>query len=147
MQRALVHFCKGSPAQFIAIAVPPVYSPTRFGYRDIFLKGDPASPEYRQEVERFIDSTESQLQTGLLPYEEVYYDPQLSLLRKGASSWEGKLKWHLDMRKYGVPTIWLLDGKGTVLQEPFWGNEYASDPPTVNYGFADLKAAVEGYLQ
>ncbi len=146
VQRALVHFCKGSPVQFVAVAVPPAYSPDRFGYKDVFLNGDRSSVEYRQEVQRFIEATESQRKIGLLPYDQVYYDPQLALMRKGSSPWEGNLKWHLDMRKYGVPTIWLLDGKGTVLQAPFWGNEYASDPPHVNYGFADLKAAVEGYL-
>jgi len=30
--------------------------------------------------------------------------------------------------------------------EPYWGNDYDSDPPQVNYGFRELESAVEKLL-
>jgi hypothetical protein len=158
VQRALVHAFAKEPVQFIAVALPPVFSPARYGYTEgIFLGHPDDSPAFLENTKAFIAATEKEIKTGLLPFSSVYYDPRLRLLLNPKSGdapaasapvpeWQGKFKWHLDPRRYGVPTLWLLDSKGQVLQEPFVGNDYDSDPPQINYSYADVKAAIENQL-
>jgi hypothetical protein len=154
IQRALVGEFKDDPVQFLAVAVPPVYSPERYGYPDnVFLDRSEQSEDYRQAAQTFIETTEAARKSTLIPYAEVYYDPSFRLLfnsvyRKAGTGygevydWQGRFKWEGDPRRYGVPTIWLLRPDGEVLREPFWGNEYGGDPPKVEYGFAELRSAV-----
>lgn len=156
IQRALVASFKDSPVQFIPIAVPPIYSPDRYGYGNVFLAEEPGSNDFRQAFQTFVDLTEKSRESGLLPFDQVYYDPQGLVIRKPqdssgpaavqAPSWQGKLKWHLDPRKYGVPTLWILNGNGTVMREPFFGNQYAGDSVQVTYGFQELQQAVSTVL-
>jgi hypothetical protein len=152
VQRALVRAFRGEPVQIIAVASPPVYNPEPYGYAD-FLGVPEKSSDYVANTRLFIDRTEEQRRGGLLPFDRIYYDPKLRLLRRPSDSggedefpWEGKFKWHRDLRTYGVPTLWLLDGEGVVLHEPFFGNDYDSTPPNVNYGYKDLRQAIQQFL-
>lgn len=160
VQRALVNYFKKDPrVQFIPVAIPPVYGASRFGFaEDVFLSEADNSPEYRQAVERFISHTEAAKTGSLLPFEEIYYDPKNRLAQNRGQRqldetfgeiypWQGKFKWHLDPRKYGTPTIWLLGGNLEILQDPFVGNDYDSGPPEIYYNFTDLKQAIEKHLQ
>ncbi|MFB3905380.1 MAG: hypothetical protein ACE15E_18180 [Acidobacteriota bacterium] len=148
VQRALVAAFQHAPVQFIGIAVPPVYNPPAYGYSEnVFLGLPETSPEYAANVRRFIDGTKELVKKGLIPFEQVYYDPKYRLAEKGeAATWQGKMRWHLDPRKYGLPIIWLIGPQGEILQEPFFSNDYTSDPPQIMYQFQDLKAAIEKYL-
>lgn len=151
VQRALVSAFRRSPVQFIGIAVPPVYNPVRYGYpENVFLGIPEDSAEFIASAKRFIEGTQEHINSGLIPLDQVYYDPRYRLAEKptpGGPTWQGKLRWHLDPRKYGLPIIWLIGPKGEILQEPFFSNEYASDPPHIMYQFQDVKAAIEKYLE
>ena len=105
----------------------------------------------------FVKATEAQIKSSLLPFSRVFYDPRYRLAGKlktgeGGESpaerypWEGKLRWPEDPRNYGLPIIWLLSPKGEILEAPFFGNEWDSDPPHVQYEFRDVKAAIEKHL-
>lgn len=158
VQRALVHAFKDRPVQFIAVAVPPVYHAKRFGWTDdVFLSRPDDSPEYREAAQTFIEATEREVRNGLLPFEEVYYDPKFRLAQNRKErelgpefgpvyEWQGKLKWAEDGRKYGTPTIWLLGRDGEILTEPLFGNDYDADPPEVNYGYQDARELIERLL-
>ncbi len=151
VQRALVAAFRHAPVQFIGIAVPPVYNPTRYGYSENgFLGLADTSAEFVANTKRFIEGTQEQISRGLIPFDQVYYDPQYRLAEKPGPNdshpGQGKLRWHLDPRKYGLPIIWLIGPKGEILREPFFSNEYDSDPPQIMYQFQDVKAAIEKYL-
>lgn len=155
VQRALVSYFRGQPVQFIAVAVPPVFNSAAFGYPDgVFLRKGEDDPEFVANAQQLIAATEKEKATGLLPFSEVFYDPKFRLGIKADSAdvtagygpafdWQGKLKWHLDLRKYGLPSIWILRPGGEILREPFFANDYDSDPPQLPYGFKDLKDAIE----
>jgi hypothetical protein len=157
VQRALVSHFRGQPVQFIAVAVPPVFNSSPYGFpAGVFLQKSEEDPEFVSNAKEFIATTEQQRTNGLLPFSSVFYDPKFRLGIKAASTnvtsaygpapWQGKLKWHLDLRSYGLPALWLLGPGGTVLREPFFANDYDSDPPQLLYEFKDLKAAVEELL-
>ncbi len=151
VQRALVAAFRHSPVQFIGVAVPPVYKPAAFGYPEKgFLELADSSADFVANAKRFIEGTHDQVSRGLIPFDQVYYDPKYRLAEKSASqdrdAWQGKLRWHLDPRKYGLPIIWLIGPKGEILQEPFFSNDYNSDPPQIMYQFQDVKAAIEKYM-
>jgi len=159
VQRALVAEFAELPVQFIAIAVPPVFSPERYGFgEDVFLAQGAETSQFAEAFRSFVKATEKEIETSLLPFDTVYYDPKARLTQNKDSAdlgpdygeiypWQGKLKWYLDPRKYGAPTIWLLSSAGEVLSEPFWGNDYDSDPPEINYGFHELREAVAAALE
>jgi hypothetical protein len=159
IQRALVAEFAELPVEFVAVAVPPVFSAEKYGFReDVFLAQGEETSEFADALRVFVEATEKEIRSSLLPFDRVYYDPQARLTQTGKSAdlgtgygevypWQGKLKWHLDPRKYGAPTIWLLNSAGEVLGEPFWGNDYDSDPPEINYGFMELKEAVTAALE
>jgi hypothetical protein len=158
IERALVAAFQHDPVQFIGVAVPPVYNPSAYGYSDkAFLGFTDASPEFLENARRFVDACEVQEKTRLIPFSEVYYDLKYRLAGKlktgegGVSDserypWEGKLRWREDPRNYGVPIVWLLGPEGRILQAPFFGNDWGSDPPQVQYEYHDVKAAIEKYL-
>jgi hypothetical protein len=154
VQRALVAEMKEKPVQFVAVAVPPVFSSEKYGFGEgTFLNQPQDSERYQKALKVFVEKTESQREGGFLPFEQIFYDPKARLTHDSDSgefgpeygpvlSWQGKLKWHRDPREYGAPTIWLLNAEGRILREPFWGNDYDSEPPQISYGFAELKEAV-----
>ncbi len=158
VQRALYHALKNQPVQFIPVATPPVYNPKAFGWPDnVFLDEPDESKAYQAAAREFIDATEEQIETGLIPFPTVYYDPKFRLaqnkkqhpLREGFGKiydWQGKFKWDQDSRKYGTPTIWILSHDGTVLTEPLFGNDYDSDPPEIHYEFRDAMTLFEKWL-
>ena len=158
VQRALVRHFADLPVQFLPVAVPPVYS-RGYGFEPDSFLGRPDEDEtYLAQARRFIEATERLLKSEILPFGKVFYDPKMRLAQNRRERslgpefgkrylWQGKLKWHLDARKYGTPTIWILDGQGKVLREPFIGNEYDSEPPHVSYGFHDLKREIARLLE
>jgi len=158
VQRALLSHFRGQPVQFIAIAVPPVLNSSPYGFpAGVFLQKVEEDPEFISNAKEFIEATEKQRTNGLLPFSDVFYDPKFRLGIKADSNhvtsaygpafpWQGKLKWHLDLRSYGLPALWLLGPGGTVLREPFFANDYDSNPPQLLYEFKDLKSAVEELL-
>jgi len=158
IQRALVNYLRGFPAQVIGVAVPPVFSSGRYGFEErVFLEAEETSTRFREAFRMFVDRTEALKRKTLIPYEAVLYDPRARLLQnmKGKETgpgygkildWQGRFKWKQDPRKYGAPTIWILDGRGKVLREPFWGNDYGSVPPLISYGFRELREAIEAFL-
>ncbi len=159
VQRALASRFAEEPVQFVPIAVPPVYKPENFGWdQDPFLGKPDDSEEYRAAVREFIDATEEARATGMLPFEKIYYDPKFRLAQNRKERklgpefgeihpWQGKLKWHLDPRRYGTPTIWILDSEGKILSEPLFGNDYDADPPEIYYGYAEAAARIEAALR
>jgi hypothetical protein len=159
VQRALFHTFKDSAVQFVPVAVPPVYRPTSYGWEESdFLGSSEDSDTYLDAARSFIEATEREVASGLIPFPEVYYDPKFRLAQNRGErdlgpeygtvyDWQGKLKWHQDARRYGAPTIWFLSGDGTVLAEPFFGNDYDSDPPEIYYGFAEGRDLIENLLK
>jgi hypothetical protein len=156
VQRALVRYFSGLPVEFIPVAIPPVYSTVRYGFEaDVFLSPSVETDQFRLAVESFIRATEHERESTLLPFDKIYYDPRADLLRKPggkddgsvARVGQGRWKWHLDPRKYGTPTIWIISNEGEILREPFLGNDYDSEPPEINYGFNELREAIEDALQ
>lgn len=158
VQRAVVNQFRGQPVQFIGVAIPPVYSTSKYGFEDNVFHGKrEESPSYEKALKVFIEKTEELKSSTLIPFEALYYDPKARLLQDmedievgpeygEVQEWQGMLKWRQDPRKYGAPTIWILDNQGRVLTEPFWGNDYGSSPPQINYGFVELKESIEGLL-
>ncbi len=156
LQRALVRHFKDEPVQFVAVAVPPAYSDVYGFEKDVFLNRADSDPVYIEQVSTFIELTERTKSTDVMPYDEIYYDPRFRLAQDKKRelgpgygevySWQGKFRWHLDPRKYGTPTLWILDANLKVLREPFVGNNYNDDPPQILYGFHAVKAAIQTAL-
>lgn len=159
VQRALYHWFKERPVQFIPVAVPPVYKPETFGWEDDdFLGHPPESTVFTEAARSFVDATEREALSGLIPYPILYYDPKFRLLQNkeerelgpeygSVRNWQGKFRWSEDGRKYGVPILWFLDNQGKVLTPPLYGNEYEGDPPQVHYGFREARDLIEELLQ
>jgi len=159
VQRALVSCFRGQPVRFIAVAIPKVLSPRAGGMDNIFIAGGQDENAYLDKFSGFITDTEKERLSTILPFESIFYDPRGRLILGSSAlgevppgygevfDWQGKFKWHLDSRTYGLPTIWVLGSDGTVACEPFWGNDYESSPPQIYYGFEELKAAVDRLLK
>lgn len=143
---------------FIPVACAPVYTSQYYGYpKGVFLDESDDSDAFRENVHKFIESTEQTVKDGFIPV-DTYFDLRLRLLfnrrpdlQPGEEygeiySWQGKFRAPGETQKYGVPTIWLLDTEGTVLEEPFHGNYYHSDPYHINYTVNDVDEAVQKYL-
>jgi hypothetical protein len=158
VQRALYHAFKDRHVQFVPVAVPPVYSPERFAWSpDVFLGQPDSSDLFKRAVKSFLKATEVSVLDGTIPFPEVYYEPRFRLAQNHGErqlgpefgivhDWQGKLKWHLDGRKYGTPTLWFLDRRGTVLTEPLFGNDYDSEPPNITYGYREAKELLDELL-
>ncbi|MFQ5741233.1 MAG: hypothetical protein ACE5JX_19720 [Acidobacteriota bacterium] len=157
LQRALMRHFKDAPVQFVAVATTPAYSDVYGFAKDVFLTRPDDDPLLVSQVRTFIELTEKTKKTDVLPYREIYYDPKFRLAQDKKRElgpnygtvypWQGKLRWHLDPRKYGTPTLWILDGHLKVLREPFTGNNYNDDPPQIQYGFQDVKDAIQRFLE
>ena len=159
VQRALAAWFEGKPVKFVAVAIPRVLSVPDGEEENVFLSSSFEDEAFSRSFREFVSLTEAERISTVLPFDEIYYDPKgrlvfgretLGELAAGYGEihqWQGKFKWHLDSRTYGLPTIWILTGEGIAAGEPFWGNDYDSNPPQVNYGFAELKSAVEKLLE
>ena len=159
VQRALAAWCEGKSVKFIAVAIPNILVTPDGEKENIFLASSDGDDRFRASFRDFVSRTETERVSTVLPFDKVYYDPKGRLMFSREAlgelavgygeihDWQGKFKWHLDPRTYGLPTIWILDGAGAVSGEPFWGNDYDSVPPQINYGFEELKAAVEKLLE
>lgn len=158
IQRAIVNQFQGLPVQIIGISIPPIFSPERYGFSEnVFLAEKEDSEAFESAVQIFIEKNEALREKTLIPFHQLLYDPKARMLEDMEDQevspgygevfdWQGKFKWHEDPRKYGAPTIWILNSEGTVLAEPFWGNDYGSSPPQVNYGFVELRDTIERFL-
>lgn len=159
VQRALVACFRDQPVKFIAVAIPAVLSVPEGQAGNLYLEESEENRDFLKKFSRFRQKTGAERISTVLPFDEIFYDPRGRLILGQSAlgeispgygevhDWQGKLKWHLDSRTYGLPTIWVLSGDGVVVSEPFWGNDYDSVPPQVNYGFEELKAAVEKLLE
>jgi len=147
-----------SQVQIIPVACPPVYSSQHYGFAArVFLDEVDDSPKFNESVKQFMESTEKAITAKYIPL-ETYYDLRFRLLfnrredlKPGAGygaiySWQGCLRASGETQKYGTPTIWLLDAKGVVLHEPFWGNIYHADPFDIRYTILDLDKAIQRQL-
>ncbi|HEX9655018.1 MAG TPA: hypothetical protein VGA99_15020 [bacterium] len=141
------------------IACPPVYSSHYYGFEQrVFLDEPDDSKKFQDSVAAFMDNTEKLFVDGYLPVPS-YYDVRHRLLfnrredlQPGAGygvihAWQGRFRGNGDTQRYGTPTIWLLDATGRVLNEPFWGNFYHSDPFQVRYTISDVDRAIEQNLR
>lgn len=158
VQRALVSWARDKPVSVIAVAIPDVLSPEEDGSGNILLEKEEDSVFFREEFSGFVNRTEKERASSILPFDRIFYDPRGKLILGEDSlgkvsagygeiqDWQGKFKWHMDPRTYGLPTVWILTGDGKIAGEPFWGNDYDSSPPLVSYGFRELKDAVESLL-
>lgn len=136
----------------LGVAVPPAYS-ARHGYPDGAFRAAPGSEAFREAAARFVARTEALRARGQLPFEVVAYDPAFRLLdnpKAGARTeggpapdWQGRFKACGDRQRHGTPTLWLADGALHVLHEPFFGNVYDHDNPTIRYRSQDVVDAVE----
>ncbi|GAB4235866.1 MAG: hypothetical protein Kow00109_09230 [Acidobacteriota bacterium] len=149
VQRAVANSFRSDRVRFVGVAVPPVLGPEKYGFPgDLGIPGTLEQPAVREALRRFVERTNELRDTGLLPYAELFFDPELRLLRRSgvAPAWAARFKWAEDPRSYGVPTIWVLGRDGFVLAPPFWGNDYGSRPPEIHYGYADLVARIRQVL-
>ena len=157
--RDLVDKFSGQPVQFLGIAFPAVYSSEKHGYdADVFIGVPEEDPAYQAASRKLVEATEALRAAGKLPYDQGYYDPRFLLLsnpeyetagrREGAlPEWAGRFKADQDRQKYGLPTVWLLDSSGVVLDQALTGNIYGDDPPTIRYTMADLEQAIRHQLE
>jgi hypothetical protein len=156
--RSLVERLSGEPVQFLGIAFPAAYSSEKHGFEvDVFLGVPAANPAHQAASRQLVAATEVLRADGKLPYERVYYDPRFLLLSnpehetagrrsEALPDWAGRFKADQDRQKYGLPTVWLLDPSGVVLEEAFTGNIYGDDPPTIRYTLDDLERAIRRQL-
>lgn len=144
--------------QIIPVACPPVYASHFYGFdRRVFLDEPDVSPRFKENAKAFVESTESVVQNEFIPV-DTYYDFGNRLLfnrRKDLKagpgygpvhSWQGKFRSNHEMQKYGTPTIWLLNRKGVILEDPFWGNLYHTDPYLIRYTVVDVDNAIQKNL-
>lgn len=143
---------------FIPVACTPIYSSQYYGYPEgVFLNEPDGSEAFRKNTRTFIENTEKIVGEGIIP-DETYFDLRHRLLfnrrpdlKPGNGygkihAWQGKFRAGDETQKYGVPTIWLLDTGGVVLEPPFSGNYYHSDPYEISYSVIEVDEAVQKYL-
>lgn len=149
---------KPSEVRLLLVACPPVYSSQYYGYpARVFLDEPDDSPIFKENVQAFINSTEKIIEEGYIPT-STYYDIRFRLLfnRKEKYlpgegygpiySWQGTFRTAHESQTYGTPTIWLLNRDGLILNEPFSGNLYHSEPYTIRYTIKDVDEAVQRNL-
>jgi len=144
--------------KLLPVAVAPVYSTQYYGLPErVFLDEPDDSELFRESAMEFIDSTEQAAFDGFIPM-EPYFDVRNRLLFNRREDlapgegygpvypWQGKFRAEGERQKYGVPTIWLLNGEGEVLEPPFHGNLYHSDPYDIAYTILDIDAVIMKHL-
>lgn len=140
---------------FVAVACPPVYGETEYGFPgETFLAQPDTAQAWQQEFSRFVAAVYALQSNHVIPFDQVYYDPKLRLLfnhKKHAEGekfsdavlpWMGKFKPSKDSQSYSVPVIWLLSKEGKVLCEPFVGNRYGTSTQRINYTVREVEAAL-----
>lgn len=146
------------PVQIIPVACAPVYSTRFYGFAArVFLDEPDDSEKFKAAAKAFIDSTQASFEAGFIPV-QPYFDVRDRLLlnpredlKPGAGygkifDWQGRFRADDETQKYGVPSIWLLNEKGVVLDGPFHGNYYHSDPYEIKYTLVDIDRAIEKRL-
>ena len=157
--RTLKDAYKNTQVGFVFVACAPVFHSKYLGYSDrLFLDQPDDSPEFKNAVKLFIDSTQAALENGIIP-QQPYFDLRLRLMMDSSPGrsptagtqfeWQGKFRDPDEKQKYGVPNLWLLDNKGTILTPPFRGNMYhpgAGDSFQISYTFSDVDQAIKQQL-
>ena len=157
--RTLKDAYKNTQVGFVFVACAPVFHSKYLGYSDrLFLDQPDDSLEFKNAVKLFIDSTQAALENGIIP-QQPYFDLRLRLMMDSSPGrsptagtiydWQGKFRDPDEKQKYGVPNIWLLDKKGTILTPPFRGNMYhpkAGDSFQISYTFSDVDHAIKQQL-
>lgn len=141
---------------FLAVACPPVYDETDYGYPgETFLAQPDSTPEWQLEFSRFVQAAYELQSNEIIPFDRLYFDPKLRLLfnhKKHAEGmkfsdtilpWMGMFKPQTDHQSYSVPVIWLLSKEGKVLHEPFVGNRYGMSTQRINYTVREVEAALQ----
>ncbi len=144
--------------QVIPVACAPVYSSHYYGLDErVFLDETDDSEKFQAAARKFVESTNKAFADGYIPI-QPFFDLRHRLLFNPSeewapgegygpvAKWQGKFRADGETQKYGVPTIWLLDSEGSVLEGPFSGNIYHSEPYEINYTITDIDAAIQKYL-
>lgn len=147
-----------SQVRILPVACAPVYSSQYYSFeRRVFLDEPDKSDKFRESARVFVESTEEVIDNDFIPV-PTYYDFRHRLLFNRREDlqpgdgygkvfeWQGKFRGRGDTQKYGTPTVWLLDSNGKVLEEPFWGNYYHSEPFQIGYTIVDLDQAIQRHL-
>lgn len=141
---------------FIAVACPPVYDETDYGFPgETFLAQPDTTAAWQLEFSRFVQAAYELQSNHVIPFDRLYFDPKFRLLfnrKKSAEGvkfsdavlpWMGKFKPRADHQSYSVPVIWLLSKEGKVLHEPFVGNRYGNSTQRINYTVREVEAALQ----
>jgi len=144
--------------RFVAVACPPVYGESAFGYDEgAFLTRPADDPVYRENRRKFVEGTLRLRDADVLPFDRLFFDPRFRLLanpEKGVPSeaagaapeWQGRFKWHEDSQTYGTPTIWILEPDLTVAGNPFFMNVWESEGRAIRYTPRDVAARLDRLL-
>jgi thiol-disulfide isomerase/thioredoxin len=149
---------KDNQVKVLPVACPPVYSSQYYGFgQRVFLDEPESSKKFNESTTAFVEKTEEIVQSGLIPT-ETYYDLRFRLLFNRRENllpsknygtifnWQGKFRALGEKQKYGTPTSWLLNSRGIILEEPFWGNIYHSEPYQIRYTILDVDKAIQRHL-
>lgn len=142
----------------IPVACAPVYSSQYYGLEEgVFLNEPDDSEKFQEAAKKFIDSTQEAADRGVIPV-QPYFDLRLRLVLNREEdllpgpgygeiyAWQSKFRADDEPQKYGVPTIWLMDPHGVVLEKPFHSNIYHTDPFQINYTIVDVDKALSKYI-
>ncbi len=147
--RHLMHRFARSPVGFVGVACPPALHDERFGHAKGAFQGD-GDPA---EIRRFVEATERAVERGVVPFEEVHYDPTFRLSRDvvalpprdGDPAWVGRFRPRDEWQVYGTPCVWILSRDGVVLMPPFHGNNFEKEG-VLRYSAGQLGFAIERAL-
>ncbi|MFH0943624.1 MAG: DJ-1/PfpI family protein, partial [Planctomycetota bacterium] len=144
------------PVAFLPVACPPVFDEEQFGYPSGCF--EESSADHVAARAAFVKATRDAVDSGLIPFDTVYYDPGFKLMRgpdtagapseearEEAPSWAGRFRARDEYQQYGLPTIWILSREGKVLMPPFRGNRYEKDL-TLIYTARELHTAISRAL-
>ena len=142
---------------FFPIAVPPAHHTQYLGSsKGIFLQADHDSAEYQQALSGFIDSTQAAVKAGTIPY-QTFYDAGFNFMasenvlasRQARQDWHGAFRAAEEAQTYGVPSLWIVDAEGRVLQPPFRGNIYHDhgEGILIQYTLAEVVRSLEAVLE
>lgn len=139
---------------FVPVMCPPVYHEERFGFDPGAFLGDEGE-RYAASRREFVRASQAILESGLLPFERVWFDPRFRLLANpahglpvgDAPAWQGRCKWYRDGQSYGTPTLWVLDADLRVYGEPFFGNNYEAEGGALRYTARDVSARLDRLLR
>ena len=142
---------------FLPVACPPALDEVQFGYPNGCFES--SSADYAAARARFVTATQEAIDSGVIPFNEVYYDPSLRLMQRPVSAeltqasagekrpaWVGRFRARDEYQQYGLPTIWILSREGRVLMPPLRGNRYEKNI-SLRYTARELHAAIERALE